>query len=212
MGAKNSNRNFNFFSLKAKTGDNDNTPYFGKSEKVGGKYEIADTFDTMEGKLAGIKHGTYEYEGQTKHKVEFKFVDDDGTINVVGANFNYLTYTILNQLCGAEKYGLVSIMVWLGKPNNEGKRFPAVWTQNDGETLKSTIKKESIPKATAVQAGNKTVWDDEKVIEFWIRVINDGIAPKLPDWESKPEQPKQEAPTEVPPTSQGEQVEDDLPF
>jgi len=184
MGAKKTERkNISFFALKAKTSDTDPTPYFGKSTKTGDKWVITEAFDAMDGHLTAIKHSTYTWEGQEKNKLEITLCDPDGAINVVGANFNSLTYTLLNLLASQEKIGRLDISVWLGRANDDGKQFPAISVKNNGVQCKWKYPYETQPKPEKVKFKNKTVIDDTNVVEFWKTVlaeIREKITPFTP--------------------------------
>lgn len=206
MGASNSEQSkTNFYALKAKTSDQDPAAYFGHNTKQGDSWAITEKFNTFSGHLTDIKHSTYQYEGETKNKVEFTLKDADGTTNILSANFSNLTYSLLNSLagCNPEK---IEMNLSLGKAKvidgKMGKQYPSIWVKNNGEEVKWKYEFAAIPKATDVKVGNKTVKDDTKVVEFWIKVINE-IKPKLT------------AIGEVKTESQGEPIlsqNDDLPF
>lgn len=201
MGAKKQKRNnINYFSLKAKTSDVDLTPIFSKSEKVGGKWTITEKFDAMDGQLTDIRSLNYEFEDEQKTKVELTLRDEDGSINIVGANFNGLTYTLLNCLANCDKIGKIDMAVWLGKANEQGKQYPSISVKNDPflvgdpEQCKWKYKYADLPKVEKVKVKNKIVTDDTALVEFFVKVINEEIKPKLQPFKGKPTGPTEATP------------------
>lgn len=183
MGASNSEQSrTNYFSLKAKTSDTDPTPFFGKNTKTGNGWEITEKYDSMDGNLTDIEYSTYVYEGETKHKCKLILNDNDGTRNSVESNFNNLLYSLLNSLASCEP-GFINMNLSLGKAKiidgKEGKRYPSIWVKNNGEEVKWKYGAEQLPRPEKIKAGSKTVLDDTKVIEFWTKVIDNEIKPKL---------------------------------
>lgn len=184
MGAgNNTNSGATYLKLKAKTSDTDGTPYFGRNEKKGDSWEIVEKFSWVSGHLTEIKHDTYPYEGQTKHKVVMMLVDTDGTKTQVEANYNNLTYNILNSLASF-KPDYIRIEVWLGKAKitggKAGKQYPSAAIKVEGmERIgwKYTYDQQPQP-VKEVYKGN-TITDDSKVIQFWTDVIEKEIAPNL---------------------------------
>ena len=183
MGAHNSTQSqTSFFALKAKTSDSDPTAFFGKNSKVGGQWTITERFNSFNGNLIDIKHSTYEYEGQTKYKCELIMKDNDGTQNILSANYSNLLYSLLNSLASCEPE-YIEMNLSLGKAKvidgKEGKRFPSIWLKNNGEEIKWKYEVADQPKADKVKVGGKIVSDDTKVIDFWTEVIDNEIKPKL---------------------------------
>ncbi len=139
MAAGNSNNsNATYYKLKAKSSDTDNTPYFGRNEKVNDVWTIVEKNTWVSGHLSDIKHETYDYEGAKKHKVAFTLIDPDGSKTIVEANYNNLTYGILNALASFSPQE-IKIEVWLGQAKiengREGKRYPSAAIKVEGNTL-----------------------------------------------------------------------------
>jgi len=183
MGAHNSEGSMtNFYTLKAKSSDTDPTAFFGKNTKINGTWGISEKFNSFNGNLVDIKHSTYEYEGQTKHKAELTFKDKDGTKNVLSANYSNLLYSLLNSLASCEPE-FIEMNLSLGKAKvidgKAGKQFPSIWAKNNGEKIEWKYKFEDQPKGDKVKVGTQTVTDDSKVVEFWSKVIDTEIKPKL---------------------------------
>jgi len=180
MGAKNStHENVTYLKLRAKTSETDPTPFFGKNEKKGDRYEITEKFDSVDGTLTEITHESYEFEGEKKQKCKIKLKDEDGAITFVESNFNNLLYGILNALVGCIP-GLIDLKVYLGKGKDGGKQYPGVVIKNNGEQIKWLYKWEDLPKAQKVPIPGtaKTYLDDSNVIKFWqgeIEKINAGL-------------------------------------
>jgi len=221
MGAYNDERsNRAYYSLKAKTSDTDPTPYIGKSEKQGDSWSIAHKYNAIVGWLFDIKHGTYEYEGQVKNKVELFFTDHDEKQFVLSANFNSLTYSLLNSLasCHNPGPGWVDINVWLGKAKVTngvaGKQYPSVALKNNGQKVKWAYLIDEIPKATKETYKGNVIIDDSAVIKFWVHVIDNDIKPRLkpftPTLEPLDEAVDAASDVKLPPAIGG--GGDDLPF
>lgn len=189
MGAKiNERKNINYYSMKAKTSDDDATPFIGKSTKVGDKWQVTEKFNAIDGHLTDIRHSTYinQESKEEKTKCELTLMDEDGTTNILGMNFNNMTYALLNLLASQEEIGKVDINIWLGKPDkNTGKAWPSIAVKNapegkqDWEQCKWKFPFDQQPKPDKVTVGKKTVTDDSKVVEFWVKVIDEHIKPKL---------------------------------
>ncbi len=181
MGAKQSeNSNTNYYSIKAKTDDKDPTPFIGKVTKSENGWGISEKFDEFDGYLVDIEHGTYEYEGETKHKCKMTFFDTDGTRNMLESNFNNLFYSLLNSLAGCESPELIQLNVYLGKAKAKedgtmGKQWASVLVKNNGEDTEWKIPPADMPrpKKVAVPNTDKTVDDDSEVIAFWQKIVLD---------------------------------------
>jgi hypothetical protein len=177
MGAKNTiNSTATYLKLRSKTSDTDNTPFFGKQQKVNAKWEITERFNSVDGKLVSLTHDTYEYEGETKYKCVITLEDFDGTKTVVESNFNNVLYSILNSFANYED-GIIDINLWLSK-EKEGKKYAQGGVNIGGNKLEWKYKFSDLPKAKEVKVGKKTVKDDSEVVEFWCKEI-DKIAEKL---------------------------------
>jgi len=177
MGAHNSEQSkTNFYALKAKTSETDPTPFFGKNTKTGNGWEITEKFNSMDGNLIDIEHSSYEFEGETKHKCKLHLQDKDGTRNTIESNFNNLLYSLLNSLSSCDP-GFISMNLSLGKAKivdgKEGKRYPSIWVKNNGKEIKWKYDATQTPRPEKVKVKTKTVVDDSKVIEFWIKEISD---------------------------------------
>jgi len=224
MGAKNNEGGSGamYLSLKAKTSDTDGTPYFGKNEKINGEWTITERYNSVDGYLKNISHSTYEYQGETKHKCKMEFQDKDGSKTFVKSNFNNLLYGILNSFAGTQNFGLIDINVWLGKPREgQEKGFPSSKVTNDGEKTDWGYDFKLLPKPEKVQFKGKTVTDDEQVVKFWTKAINEinekiqASAPKQPEMTReeaiaayRPKNNETTAPVTAPPVDDGL----DLPF
>lgn len=211
MGAKNSeNSTTVFLSMKAKTSDTDPTPYIGVNVKEDGQWKIGSKFNAVDGVLHSIKCSEYEYENEVKNKCEITLLDDDGTRCVLSSNFNNLLYSVLNSLASDYVPGKIEINVWLGKENDQGKRYPSAGVKIDGEKLEWKYKPSELPKpkVVPVPGTRKTVTDDTNVIEFWKKVIDD-ISSRLSPPQEGPKSSKQSS---VPAQEQAEMPNDDLPF
>lgn len=226
MGAKvNERKNINYYSMKAKTSDSDATPYIGKSTKVGDKWQVTEKFNAIDGHLTDIRHSTYKSpeSQEEKTKVELTLMDEDGTTNILGANFNNMTYAMLNLLASQEEIGKLDINIWLGKPDKAtGKAWPSIAIKNaptgkqDWEQCKWKYDYKDTPKADKVVVGKKTVTDDSKVVEFWTKVIDEQIKPKLKAFTPAP-QVAAPAPEAIAPATEAQAgavvvPDDDLPF
>ncbi|KKQ95362.1 MAG: hypothetical protein UT21_C0006G0034 [Candidatus Woesebacteria bacterium GW2011_GWA1_39_11b] len=219
MAAYNADRKkLSFFALKAKTSDTDPSPYFGLNTNDGNGWKITDKFNSIKGHLVGIAHSTYEYEGQTKNKMELRLQDDDGAMNVVGANFSYLVYSLLNSLASIEKPDLIDMRVYLAKAKvsegKTGKQFPGIVIKNNNQDVKWKYQYDELPKAEEIEFKGKKIYDDEKVIAFWKDVIENQIKPKLRAPLDAAEHIEAQSETEgtPPPDVLAHTTPDDLPF
>ena len=178
MGAKtNSGSNKRFYSLKAKTSDSDPNPYIGRQEKGESGWQIAEKFNSIEGRLISIAHSSYEYQGEQKTKIIIGLDDGHEEMSLEG-NFNSLVYSIINSIAGTNNLGNIEINVWLSKEIVNGKNYPKCAVKNDGEKTKWKYDWNNVPKAKNVKVGNKNYKDDSEVVEFWKKEI-EGISARI---------------------------------
>lgn len=204
-----------FFALKAKTSDTDPTPFFGRVTKVNDQWVVTDKFNAISGRLVKIEHSTYEFEQQTKHKVQLHLMDADGTENILGANFSYIVYSLLNSLAACEDPlpvpENIDLRVYLGKAKvvdgKAGKQYPGISIKNNGLEIKWKWQWDNQPHPEVVEFKGKKIVDDENVINFWKNVIDNVIKPKLKSPEPQPEQA-----AESNPVFDGGAGKDDMPF
>lgn len=164
-----------FVKMKAKTSDTDLTPIFGVLEKSGDSWVIGKVCNAISGELTEITHKTYEYEGEEKNSCRMKFVDPDGSANLVESGFNNLLYNVLNILA-FKNDGNIVIELGLSKPDANNKRYARAYITINGEKSDWKYKDKEIPRPSVqkVQVGKgkaKEVRDDSEVIEFWKQVI-----------------------------------------
>ena len=176
-----------YLKLRAKTSETDGTPFFGKAEKKGDAWELTEKYSWVSGHLEEVKHETYTYEGETKDKVVMILVDPDGSKTHIEANYNSLTYSILNSLASFSPRE-VRIEVWLGKAKvidgKQGKQYPSAAVKVEGaDRIGWKYTFNDIPKATEEVYKGKKIKDESNVIKFWTNVIEKEIAPKLVPFE-----------------------------
>ena len=184
-----------------------------------------------EGYLKDIEIQTYLHQGKPIQNLKFELIDNENPDATIFFQIGLRSFTaqgIINTLAGEDKFGVLTFEC--GKPRNaNGKLYPTLWIKNDGQRTKwryctANQNLTEIPKAVKSIDGNgKDIWVGmEKVDQFWIDVLGNFVAHKLPGSKLETEASTSETPTVPDPTSeQGTETSDagvhlgpsdDLPF
>jgi hypothetical protein len=199
-----------FLRLKGSTEDK---PAFKRIAKMGDSYEEIDSFDTIEGTLAGIEFREYEYEGEKKTKAVLNMHDGDEQYKVDIHTGSSMGISILNSLLSADSLaGKLRISVYKkDKYNNayvelNGQKLP--WKLDLDEQAKFIDK---------VKFKGKDISDKTRLEEHIVSLVKSEIPQKIDTI------PSQHVPSGVErPSKKGELLarnekfddggEDDLPF
>jgi hypothetical protein len=173
-------------------GTDDVNAFFGMSEKVDGKWQTTQRFDTVEGFLSSVTLGEFVYQNDTKKTLKLVFTDESGERIQVESSFTLLTYNVINTLynCNFEKPIKIKLYVKKGTDKN----MAAAYIENGGERASWAYEPSQLPKPTKVAVGKKEVIDDSEVIDFYERLAQEisnrvaAIAKKQPSAPSLPEQ------------------------
>jgi len=217
-------------------GTDDVNAFFGMSEKVDGKWQTTQRFDTVEGLLVSATVGEFVYQNDTKKTLKLVFTDESGERIQVESSFTLLTYNVINTLYGCDFDKPIKIKLYVKKGND--KNMAAAYIENGGERASWAYEPSQLPKPHKVTVGKKEVIDDSEVIEFYERLAQEisnrvgavskkqPAAPSLPEQEMKgdsalkklAEQKALEESTKTQNPKQHEQTpepigdQDDLPF
>lgn len=145
--------------------------FFGMSEKVEGKWQTTQRFDTVEGVLTGISVGEFTYQNDTKKTLKLVFSDNSGERVQVESTFTFLTYNVINTLYGCKdlsKQIRIKLYVRRGE-----KDMPAAYIECGGERASWAFEPSQLPKPQRVTVGKKEVIDDSEVVEFYERLVNE---------------------------------------
>lgn len=184
--------NVTFVSMKS---PKDKEPYFAPQVKEGDNWVDGEHVNTISGNLVKVSHGEYEYEGKKKKTFKFELQSEGGNY-VVESNLTGLARSIINCLATAELGVMSDIKVVLYQNKNG---YPGAAVTENGKKLEWKYAPADQPKPETAEFAGEVLKNWGPVNDFFIKIIEDIIAPKLS--ESQP------APT----SSTTEQAEDD-PF
>jgi hypothetical protein len=150
--------------------------FFGMSEKVEGKWQTTQRFDTLEGMLTGISVGEFTYNNDTKKTLKMVFTDASGERVQVESTFTFLAYNVINTLYGIQDFGKqIRFKLYVRRGDKDS---PAVYIECGGERASWAFEPSQLPKAARVTVGKKEVIDDSEVVDFYERLVNE-IAARL---------------------------------
>lgn len=150
--------------------------FFGMSEKVEGKWQTTQRFDTLEGMLTGISTGEFTYNNDTKKTLKMVFTDASGERVQVESTFTFLAYNVINTLYGIQDFGKqIRFKLYVRRGDKDS---PAVYIECGGERASWAFEPSQLPKAARVTVGKKEVIDDSEVVDFYERLVNE-IAARL---------------------------------
>lgn len=145
--------------------------FFGMSEKVEGKWQTTQRFDTVEGVLTGISVGEFTYQNDTKKTLKLVFTDNSGERVQVESTFTFLTYNVINTLYGCKDLSKqIRIKLYVRRGD---KDMPAAYIECGGERASWAFEPSQLPKPHRVTVGKKEVIDDSEVVEFYERLVNE---------------------------------------
>lgn len=165
--------------------------FFGVSEKVDGKWQTTQRFDTLEGYLDSVSVGEFIYKDEAKKTLKLVFIDESGERVQVESTFTLLAYNVINTLAGADFTKKLKLKLYVRNRKDNGERQASIFIECGGEKASWAYGVDELPKVTRVMVGKKEVVDDTEVVEFYERVVNTIIIPRL--GQEKAAQPKQEA-------------------
>jgi hypothetical protein len=147
--------------------------FFGKQEKVDGKWQVTQRFNELTGKLIGAEHVVNTFGKDEFNTLRLVLEDHEGTWQVEGS-FNSLTYNIINALSSINSFnGLLAINLYVNKSG-----WPTAYITLEGEKVSWKYEISEIPEVVYVRVGNKDVPDSSAKEAFFIKLISD-IAGKL---------------------------------
>ena len=150
--------------------------FFGMSEKVEGKWQTTQRFDTLEGMLTGISVGEFTYNNDTKKTLKMVFTDASGERVQVESTFTFLAYNVINTLYGIQDFGKqIRFKLYVRRGDKDS---PAVYIECGGERASWAFEPSQLPKAARVTVGKKEVIDDSEVVDFYEKLVNE-IAARL---------------------------------
>lgn len=222
MGASNSNsgKPMSFFALKAKV-DEQNKPFFMKTEKINDVWQQTGTFDTITGMLSGAKIEEKDLKEHGKKKFFVLYLEDEDGVMKLDMSHNAVTYSIINSLSTcADKISDFAINVWRSKPvEAEGGKVyynGRAGVKRGGEKTEWFVQPAGIPRKEPVMVKDKPmikdgkqVFDDTEVREFWEKMFTDQIVKVIGSGSSIPA--ANTSGSENTSTAQDD-VNDDLPF
>jgi hypothetical protein len=157
---------------------------FFQQEKVNGAWASTNEGNSMSGIVKSINVKSYKWQDQDKENVELELMGQDGSIYVISFGFNtMLNENLINTLASEPIIGEIELSC--GAVNQQG--YPTFYIKHDGQKTKWKYSKENsnwdeIPKITTeVIEGQKIKRGAAKRTEFWKKVLNEQILPKLKD-------------------------------
>jgi hypothetical protein len=145
--------------------------FFGMSEKVDGKWQTTQRFDTVEGVLTGISVGEFTYQSDTKKTLKLVFTDNSGERVQVESTFTFLSYNVINTLYGCKDLSkTIRIKLYVRRGDKE---MPAAYIECGGERASWAFEPSQLPKPARVTVGKKEVIDDTEVVEFYEKLVNE---------------------------------------
>jgi hypothetical protein len=163
--------------------------FFGMSEKVEGKWQTTQRFDTLEGMLTGISVGEFTYNNDTKKTLKMVFTDASGERVQVESTFTFLAYNVINTLYGIQDFGKqIRFKLYVRRGDKDS---PAVYIECGGERASWAFEPSQLPRAARVTVGKKEVIDDSEVVDFYEKLVNEiaGRLSKTPKPVTQEEQP-----------------------
>jgi hypothetical protein len=174
-------------------GTDDVNAFFGMSEKVDGKWQTTQRFDTVEGMLISATVGEFVYQNDTKKTLKLVFTDESGERVQVESSFTLLTYNVINALFGCNFEKPIKIKLYVKKGTD--KNMAAAYIENGGERASWVYEPSQLPKPHKVMVGKKEVIDDSEVIEFYeglAKEISSRLASTVKKQTATPNLPEQE--------------------
>ena len=145
--------------------------FFGMSEKVEGKWQTTQRFDTLEGMLTGISVGEFTYNNDTKKTLKMVFTDASGERVQVESTFTFLAYNVINTLYGIQDFGKqIRFKLYVRRGDKDS---PAVYIECGGERASWAFEPSQLPRAARVTVGKKEVIDDSEVVDFYEKLVNE---------------------------------------
>ena len=146
--------------------------FFGMSEKVEGKWQTTQRFDTVEGIITGISTGEFTYQSDTKKTLKIVFADNSGERVQVEATFTLLSYNVINSLYGIKDLSKpVRIKLYVRRTGE--RDMPSAYIECGGERASWAFEPSQLPKPARVTVGKKEVIDDSEVVEFYEKLVNE---------------------------------------
>lgn len=145
--------------------------FFGMSEKVDGKWQTTQRFDTVEGVLTSIATGEFTYNNDTKKTLKMVFTDNSGERVQVESTFTFLAYNVINTLYGCQDLSKqIRIKLYVRRGDKDS---PAAYIECGGERASWAFEPSQLPKAARVTVGKKEVIDDSEVVDFYEKLVNE---------------------------------------
>jgi hypothetical protein len=164
--------------------------FFGMSEKVDGKWQTTQRFDTVEGYLTGISVGEFTYQNDTKKTLKLVFTDNSGERVQVESTFTLLAYNVINTLYGCDLSKSIRIKLYVRRGD---KDMPTSYIECGGERASWAFEPSQLPKPARVTVGKKEVVDDTEVVEFYEKLVAE-ISNKLANKPKPQPQPQASEP------------------
>jgi hypothetical protein len=174
-------------------GTDDVNAFFGMSEKVDGKWQTTQRFDTVEGFLISATVGEFVYQNDTKKTLKLVFTDESGERVQVESSFTLLTYNVINALYNCDFDKPIKIKLYVKK--GAEKNMAAAYIENGGARASWAYEPSQLPKPHKVMVGKKEVIDDSDVIEFYERLaqeISNRVSELAKKQHTPPSLPEQE--------------------
>ena len=159
-----------------KPGTDEKAAYFGKLTKSeGGKWEVTEQYNEIEGVIKSIEHVEREWKGKIKHGCSIIMQDGMDTYKV-DCGFNDLLRSILNSVASVENFSdPITIRLYINKAG-----YAASYLEQRGERISWKYSPDDQPKVEWVEVGDVRVPNDKELLLFYKKVIVD-IASKLSD-------------------------------
>lgn len=147
--------------------------FFGKQQKVDGKWAVTERFNELSGRLTSVEHIVNTYNKEEVSVLRLIIQDGLDVFQVEGS-FASLTYNIINCLASIESFnGELSITLYVNKSG-----YPTSYITMNGERVNWKYEASDIPQVKYVKVGNKEVADSSEREAFFVKAI-DGIRSKL---------------------------------
>jgi hypothetical protein len=222
MGATNSSDQKKlYYQLKQKATKEDK-PAFALSEKVDGSWKVTQTYDTISGRINGLKIEEKDFGSGGKANVFTLLMEDDDNKFQIQMPHGSLTYSIINTLASdLDTISMYTIQVYRKESKKDGFTgyFAGAYIKCGEQQIKWKINPKEAPEGvkalnpdgTPFLSNGKPVVNYDNVKLFWEKFAHESIISKLSASGSQSQKPNP-APASSGSEASATADDDDLPF
>lgn len=147
-----------------------------------------------EGEIVGLYYRDEEWEGVPFEKLYLTIKNQDGFFTWGVRTEDSLYVKLVGFLKSANlKQSLALEGAFL--PDQKGVKRNTIFVKQNGQSMKSSIKRDDLPEWKKVKVGKKDYWDKEEYLQSVKSIVEKDLLPQVPKFEKQsntPEPPKQE--------------------